>query len=61
VRYFRLGVAWLLFVWLLGAVDLAAEARVENVVYGMFTGSRSGPVAATLFRTAAQQGRRPAR
>ena len=35
MRYLRLGVAWLLFVWLLGAGDLAAEARVEkSVVYG---------------------------
>ena len=38
MRYLRLGVAWLLFVWLLGAGDLAAEARVEkNLVYGMFS------------------------
>ena len=62
MRYLRLGAAWLSFVWLLGAGDLAAEARVEkSVVYGMFSGSRSWAVAATLFRTGARQGRRPAR
>ena len=39
MRYLRLVVAWLLFVWLLGAGDLAAEARVEkSVVYGMLSG-----------------------
>ena len=30
MRYLRLGAAWLLFVWILGAGDLSAQARVEK-------------------------------